>query len=109
MNEEGSWCSGDLFDKVRERLPREELLAQMAEECAELAQAALKLRRVLDGTNPTPVTLEDAEANLSEEISDVFGCMVLVSANLGKDFSSHLPYKMERWAKRLERRDGETG
>ncbi len=30
-----------------------ELLAQMAEEAAELAQAALKFRRVLDETNPT--------------------------------------------------------
>lgn len=38
-------------------LPEAEVLAQLAEEVAELAQAALKLRRALDGTNPTPCFL----------------------------------------------------
>lgn len=39
---------------VLDYLPREKILAQLAEEASELAQAALKLRRALDGTNPTP-------------------------------------------------------
>ena len=41
-------------------LSREELLAQLAEECSEAAQAALKLRRAGSGENPTPVSEEDA-------------------------------------------------
>lgn len=40
--------------KVSEILPPTEILAQMSEEYSEGAQAALKLRRALDGTNPTP-------------------------------------------------------
>lgn len=40
--------------KVSDILPKTEILAQLAEEASELAQAALKLRRALDGTNPTP-------------------------------------------------------
>lgn len=52
-------------------LPTEELLAQLAEEASELAQAALKLRRVEDGTNPARISKEDAIKNLLKEIADV--------------------------------------
>lgn len=41
-------------------LPTAELLAQLAEEAAEVAQAALKLRRCYDGRNPSRVPREDA-------------------------------------------------
>ena len=46
----------DAIEYVRKTLSKEEQLAQLAEECAELGKAALKLRRVYDGRNPTPVT-----------------------------------------------------
>jgi NTP pyrophosphatase (non-canonical NTP hydrolase) len=52
-------------------LPLTELLAGVAEEAAELAQAALKLRRVLDGTNPTPKSRAEAMLDFEEEIADV--------------------------------------
>ena len=52
-------------------LPLTELLAGVAEEAAELAQAALKLRRVLDGTNPTPKSRDEAILDFEEEIADV--------------------------------------
>jgi hypothetical protein len=35
-------------------------LEQLAEECAELSQAALKLARLHRGENPTPVTEQEA-------------------------------------------------
>ena len=83
-----------------------ELLAQLAEEAAELAQAALKLRRALDGTNWTPKTLEDCKAALEEEIADVEGVL------LALDYATPLVdydrvhgiqgAKMRRWAARLE-------
>lgn len=38
-------------------LPKAEVLAQMAEELTEAAQAALKLRRAMDGANPTPISV----------------------------------------------------
>ena len=39
-------------------LPKAEVLAQMAEELTEAAQAALKLRRAMDGANPTPISVD---------------------------------------------------
>ena len=53
--------------KVSDILPDTEILAQSAEEASELAQAALKLRRALDGTNPTQKSVEECEENLLEE------------------------------------------
>lgn len=44
---------------VCDYLTPSEILAQLGEECAEGAQAALKLRRAYDGTNPTPKNVED--------------------------------------------------
>ena len=57
--------------KVSDILPKTEILAQLAEEASELAQAALKLRRALDGTNPTPKSVEECEENLLEELADI--------------------------------------
>lgn len=57
--------------EIRDFLPTWELLAQLAEECSELAQAALKLRRCLDDLNPTRTPYEQALANLHEEWADV--------------------------------------
>ena len=50
------------------------MLEQMAEEAAELAQAALKLARIKRGENPTPVTEEEAWKHLVEEYTDVYQC-----------------------------------
>lgn len=47
--------------KVSDILPKTEILAQLAEKASELAQAALKLRRALDGTNPTPKSVAECE------------------------------------------------
>lgn len=92
------------MDYIRESVPQEELLAQLAEEATELAQAALKLRRKLDGTNPTPVPLSRAYDNLTEEIADVRLCLRV----LGFDPSAQVYAKMEdrklrRWVSRLQK------
>lgn len=47
--------------KISDILPKTEILAQLAEEASELAQAALKLRRALDGTNPTPKSIAERQ------------------------------------------------
>ena len=57
-----------------EKIGTPAMLEQMAEEAAELAQAALKLARVLRAENPTPVTLEEANMNLTAEFTDVQHC-----------------------------------
>lgn len=92
----------DAFDVIQERLPQEELLAQLAEEAMELAHAALKLRRVYDGTNPTPVKRSEAFANLKEEIADVK--LVIDVLGLSKHMSEYSKIyneKLERWVQRL--------
>lgn len=61
--------------KVSDILPKTEILAQLAEEASELAQAALKLRRALDGTNPTPKSVEECRKAFEEEYADVMVCM----------------------------------
>ena len=93
-----------MIDYIREQLSQEELLCQLAEEASELAQAALKLRRVYDGSNPTPVKRSEAFDNLKEEIADV----ELVLMILGYDRSilisekhRRMDAKLKRWAERL--------
>ena len=92
------------FDYIREKVPQAELLAQLAEEASELTHAALKLRRACDGTNPTPVSPDEALANLREEVADVM--LLLEVLQLGMD--AHLPEyyktrnaKLDRWVLRL--------
>ena len=92
------------IDTIRAALPEDELLVQLAEEAGELVQAALKLRRVITGKNPTPVTPMQAEANLIEELADVRLCAEVL--NRGTRIASQLDNiadsKLGRWAKRLE-------
>lgn len=92
------------LDFIREALGEDELLCQLAEEAAELAQAALKLRRSITGTNPTPVTTMEAEANLVEELADVQ--LVAEVLDRGKRVQAQLDLisnrKIERWRNRIE-------
>lgn len=91
-------------------LPPDELLAQLAEEAGELAHAALKLRRALIGTNPTPVTAKEAQVRMEEEIADVYACVdaVAYAMELDPDRATEICIlKMARWAERLERDHGE--
>lgn len=99
----------DYIEQVRELLPQEELLCQLAEEAAELAQAALKLRRVYDGTNPTPKKRAEAYDNLLEEIADVYLVSVVLGIPDGGKLTKIMRIasaKAERWAGRLEQREG---
>lgn len=81
-------------------VPLPDLYEQLAEEAAELAQAANKMARVLRGTNPTPKTEEEARSSLIEEYTDV--------VNVGTNILDIRPdwllgdYKLYRWKKRLE-------
>lgn len=57
-------------------------LELLAEECAELAHAALKYARVIRGENPTPVDAEEASHNMLEELADVLVMASDVSGNM---------------------------
>ena len=90
------------MNKIYMAMGMPELLAQLAEEATELAQAALKLRRVVDGKNPTPVTYDDALENLHEEIADVFLVIDVleISEGIGKTLA-RMKAKRTRWENRL--------
>lgn len=75
------------------------LLEQLAEESAELAKAALKQARILRGNNPTPVTLEEAAANVQEEFTDV--CHCAYELMIERDFAQ-MSRKQERWIGRIQ-------
>ena len=88
------------------KLPVNELLCGLAEECSELAQAALKLRRSYDQTNPTPVDTDTAFEKLCEEIADVLLYI--------EQITGPMPYvqeikgiKMKRWQNRLNEKGEE--
>ena len=87
------------------KLPVIELLCGLAEECSELAQAALKLRRAYDQTNPTPVDPDDAYEKLCEEVADVFLYIEELKLNRGT-IGRVMGEKRERWIKRLNAKDG---
>lgn len=88
------------MNTIKHKMPVTELLAGLAEECAELAQAALKLRRVFDGTNPTPVSEEDAMEKFYEEIADVkLYCSTLDIP--ARYISEIMAKKQKRWEERL--------
>lgn len=89
---------------IIDAMPMTELLCQLAEEASELAQAALKLRRVYDGRNPTPVSADEAIKHLREEIADVW--LVLKTMGLDSEpfisrYKEIMAQKAERWNKRL--------
>lgn len=93
----------NLDEKIKLHIPQDELLAQLVEECAELSQAALKLRRALTGINPTPVTADEARWNLVEEVADVYNVLgLLLDAADNAEIYSIIRRKKERWLKRLE-------
>lgn len=97
---------------IRAMLSRGEVLCQLAEEAAELGQAALKLRRALEGVNPTPVPVNEAEARLAEEVADVLLCLELAGATAGPGVPAKIDgtmfEKAARWAGRLAAREKET-
>jgi NTP pyrophosphatase (non-canonical NTP hydrolase) len=90
-------------EKIKQHIPQDELLTQLAEECAELSQAALKLRRALTGINPTPVTVDEARKSLVEEAADVYNVLgLLLDAADNAEIYSIIRRKKARWLNRLE-------
>lgn len=87
--------------KMKHYMPLPELLAGLAEEACELGQAALKLRRVYDGTNPTPKSEQEAIDELHEEIADVM--LYLDQITYHKNTVNAIKaVKLERWERRIE-------
>lgn len=93
------------IEYIRLHVSRDELLCQLAEEAAELAQAALKLRRAEGENNPTPVTPEQALLDLYEEIADVNLALWALAMGTEPMVNTIMGQKSARWCVRLERRE----
>lgn len=89
---------------IKSRLSYRALLEQLAEESAELCQAALKVIRATDGSeNPTPVVFGEATNAVFEEIDDV-----LIALDILGFISDVVPDnhpKLVRWAQRLREKE----
>lgn len=86
-------------------LSKAALLEQVAEECTELGHAALKLARKYRNENPTPVTEEEAYANLKEEWADMLLSMTVLDHYYNMDcneLKGIMDNKYTRWNQRLE-------
>ncbi len=106
--------------KVSDILPKTEILAQLAEKASKLAQVALELRRALDGTNPTPKSVAECEANLMEEFADISNAVTALCDAWFKDsLDSECEFwdaeqeiedaKYKRWLSRLEEKENKNG
>ena len=95
------------IDAIREMMPLAEVMTQLAEEASELAQAALKYRRTLSNSNPTPVTRREAEKKLLEEIADVKLCLHVSGFEAVRhkiQVNRTITAKSQRWLQRLSER-----
>ena len=95
---------------IAEKVGKEEILAAVAEEATELAQAALKLRRAYDGRNYTPNTDYMCLKNMAEEMADLELCIEVLKNSLPGEqvifLNNRKPAiknkKLDRWVERLE-------
>ena len=86
---------------IPEELAQTELLCMLAEESNELSQAALKLRRAIDGSNPTPKSVDQCKQELIEEMADV--CYSVVDLTLSEGFKAANQTKRQKYLRWMER------
>lgn len=103
--------------KVSDILPKTEILAQLAEKASELARAALELRRALDGTNPTPKSVDECEENLLEALADIKVAFTVylsdskpcIKARVSEEINKTAEIKLDWWLSRLEEKENKNG
>ena len=96
------------LEYISANLSDEDILCQIAEEASKLAKAALKLRRAITGTNPTPVSARKAADDLIEEYGDTVVAMTLyymkhgaIDGKVTEIIEQDNP-KFNRWAQRIK-------
>lgn len=72
---------------------------QLAEECTELAKAALKASRQIRGDNPPRMTPKEIWACLEEEVADVWFCLKELDLKIDPEL---VKFKEERFLKAWE-------
>lgn len=97
-------CPEILF--VREQLSPADQFGQVAEEAVELAHAAMKMQRILNGTNPTPVTEKEAMGCCLEEICDLYNALEVLKLDVSLKYEGIRKKKMARWVERIKKAGG---
>ena len=87
------------MERMVDLIGRPAAYEMLAEECSELAHAALKMARILRRENPTPRTEEEMEKELLEEATDVELCLMDVGIRPNADM---MAAKMMRFHKRMK-------
>ena len=95
------------YDYILKTIGVGEILGQLEEKCAELIQAASKLRRALSEVNSTPVTVEEATKQILEEFADVCLCAKMLGYR-GDSISVEeiQERKTLRWISRINQNHG---
>ena len=91
---------------MRDRIGDAAMYEQLAEECAELGQAALKMARGLRKENPTPMTETEASDMIIEEAADVLICIDEVGVLDSSEVARVAHAKRERFKARWEEANG---
>lgn len=92
----------EYIEYVASHLTEREKLEGLAEELAELIQAALKLIRAKGlNSNNTTTTSQQAVEIFREELTDVMMCLTILNIPVPTENEIKGCYKWERWAKRL--------
>lgn len=94
-------CPEILF--VRDQLSPADQFGQVAEEAVELAHAAMKMQRILNGTNPTPVTEKEALGKVMEEICDLYNALEVLKLDVSLKYEGIRKKKMARWVDRIRK------
>lgn len=93
--------------KVLNHLTEMDNLDLLIEECAELIQAINKYKRSIGIGCKTPITRDEAIANLNEELTDVLVCikyqMLLTKGINLSDLEKISKLKTDRFLERLEK------
>lgn len=86
---------------IQSNISQTSILIQLAEECNEVAQQALKLVRIYNGENPTPATATETSQKLNEEIADFYACLNCLSGVDYNRIEEIQSKKLNRWCTRL--------
>lgn len=76
----------------------------LAEEASELSKASLKaIRATKLNDNPTPISFDEAQDNLREEMRDVLSCLYVLGVKIPDVEELIMSPKSIRWEKRLKK------
>lgn len=94
------------IEYIRQALSPADVWGQLAEEAAELAQAALKMQRLEQGTNPPRKAPKECLDNVYEELGDIQNCLTVLdfcfARGVDEEYRKARMAKLERWAAHLK-------